>query len=108
MALQAIGAMDDCTSSRLAKHLTCEKKQCADPRKGDFPEFEPVCTDIRLSVKSMKQEALIGRKDPRSRALTSQEHIQFCEVMLALVDPSCYPGEKHSQRKMSENAAEMV
>eukprot|EP00971_Amphidinium_carterae_P172300 3415704-Amphidinium_carterae.1 len=29
----------------------------------------------------MKQEVLIGRKDPRSRALTSQELIEICEVM---------------------------
>eukprot|EP00971_Amphidinium_carterae_P349302 6490952-Amphidinium_carterae.2 len=102
-----IGAIDKKTEDRISHHLTWEKKPCADPRKLDFPEFEPVCKDIRLSVRCIGQEVHIGKKDPRSRSLTPTELIQICEVMLALVDPACYPWGTKSQKKTTEKAQQM-
>eukprot|EP00971_Amphidinium_carterae_P351284 6492024-Amphidinium_carterae.2 len=63
--LQAIGAIDQATEERCKLHMTWELKTCADPRLGDFPAFEPVCKDDRLSVKHFGQEVHIGHKDPR-------------------------------------------
>eukprot|EP00971_Amphidinium_carterae_P015605 308237-Amphidinium_carterae.2 len=83
-------------SKVLEAHMTWKRKKCTDPQLGDFPAFEPVCKDIRLSVRRIGQEVHIGEKDPRSRSLTSAELVQICEVMLALVDPSCYLGEQRA------------
>eukprot|EP00971_Amphidinium_carterae_P338927 6476484-Amphidinium_carterae.1 len=69
--LEAIGAIDKSTEDRISQHLTWEKKPCADPRK-----LEPVCKNIKLSVRCIGQEVHIGRKDPRSRSLTSTELVK--------------------------------
>eukprot|EP00971_Amphidinium_carterae_P299986 5959701-Amphidinium_carterae.1 len=70
--------------------MNWEIKKCADPRLGDFPAFEPICMDDRLSVRHIGQDVHIGHKDPKSRSLTSVELVSLCEVMLAFVDPSNY------------------
>eukprot|EP00971_Amphidinium_carterae_P048238 950100-Amphidinium_carterae.3 len=103
--LQAIGAIDKATEDRVKLHMKWERKKCADPRLGDFPAFEPICMDDRLSVRHIGQDVHIGYKDPRSRSLTSVELIQICEVMLALVDPKNYPTSSKPMKKTSEAAA---
>eukprot|EP00971_Amphidinium_carterae_P265556 5268115-Amphidinium_carterae.1 len=79
-------------------------KQCADPRLGDFPSFEPICKDDRLSVRHIGQDVHIGFKDPRTRALSSTELIAICKVMLSLVDPMNYPTSSKVLKRTSDRA----
>eukprot|EP00971_Amphidinium_carterae_P267173 5300047-Amphidinium_carterae.1 len=102
VVLQAIGAINQATEERCKLHMVWERKPCADPRLGDFPCFVPICKDDRLSVRHFGQEVHIGFKDPKTRALSSQELIAICEVMLSLVDPSNYPTSTKALKKTSD------
>eukprot|EP00971_Amphidinium_carterae_P114175 2262664-Amphidinium_carterae.1 len=104
VVLQAIGAIDQVSEQKCKLHMVWERKQCADRRLGDFPSFDPICKDDRLSVRHIGQDVHIGFKDPRTRALSSTELIAICEVMLSLVDPMNYPTSSKALKKTSDRA----
>eukprot|EP00971_Amphidinium_carterae_P195590 3881424-Amphidinium_carterae.1 len=71
--LQVIGMIDKATEERCKLHMKWKiksDKKYADPRQGDFPEFEPICMDDRLSVRHIGQDVHIVRKVVRKTILS--------------------------------------